>query len=110
MKPSEILSAAADLIEPEGAWTQGANARLRNALGQPTGASDPKAACWCAFGAMLRKTSAPSLNPFYAATGYAEKVIDGVNLRCWNDEKGRTQAEVVSALRKAAELARSEGQ
>ncbi len=48
--PSQVLEAAAKLIEPEGAWTQGANART--AKGRPIGPVEAPASCWCAIGAI----------------------------------------------------------
>ena len=41
--------------------------------------------------------------------GHLRRVVGG-GVAPWNDAPGRTQAEVVAALRKAADLARSEGQ
>lgn len=43
------------------------------------------------------------------AREYVKKAIGIISLVGWNDEPGRTQAEVVSAVRKAAELARATG-
>ena len=103
--PSQVLDAAADLIEPEGAWQQGSwfDTSSELALG-----GDYR--CMCAEGALIlvgcerfSLPSQPAHKFLLAATG-AEDVPD------WNDAPERTQAEVVAALRKAADLARSEGQ
>jgi hypothetical protein len=60
---SEILSAAADLIEPEGAWTKGQFARDKE--GFYSAASGRKAVCWCALGAIKR--TAPDTEAAMAA-------------------------------------------
>lgn len=105
MKPSEILSKAADLIEPEGRWTQGASAHAGDGLA--TGACQDDAICWCLGGAIERtgyghfSAVGDALKYFTATTGGA--------LVSFNDAPGRTQAEVVAKLREAAALAESEG-
>lgn len=106
-KPSEILSAAADLIEPEGRWTQ--NRFAASADGEMRSPQEGEASCWCAWGALLRVAADPSDDAVYDASDIAEAVIGG-NLVMFNDAPDRTQAEVVSALRQAAEKAREAGQ
>lgn len=123
--PSEVLAKAADLIEPEGAWTQfvaASDAPIFNKDDVPTDEDGdeiemderaPEACCWCATGAIWR--SAPgglNVSPGDVraiAAGYAKRVVCD-NVPDWNDAPGRTQAEVVAALRAASEIARSEGQ
>jgi hypothetical protein len=95
--PSEALAKAADLIEPEGAWRQGPSLRdgaqcAVNALAAATRQGQ-------SWGAMIDFA--------YQAIGLD---AGSMALSEWNDAPGRTQAEVVAALRQAAELARSEGQ
>lgn len=92
MRPYEILFKAADLIEPEGRW-------LQDNFADGGG--------FCAAGAI-----------FYASSGISDrrnadiardvfrKIIRRGNIGHWNDAKGRTQAEVVAALRQAALLAK----
>lgn len=93
---AEVLNRAADLIEPEGAWTQGTYGLI----------GDGEYRCLCLYGAVRE-----------AARGYPRavpkgcmSVLDGL---CdndpvgWNDTPGRTQAEVVAKLREAAALALS---
>lgn len=94
-KPSEVLDAAANLIEPEGAWCQG---QFHNGLSH------------CMAGAILLSGG----RVFGAEYGFVSRVAiltfgPHSSLAHFNDAHGRTQAEVVSALRQAAELARSEG-
>lgn len=105
LKPSEILAKAADLIEPEGAWTQGALARTAN--DNVIGPLCDPAVCWCANGSLLRSGASDFVFQtaeyrfMQAATGVGEGFISD-----WNDAPDRTQAEVVAALRRAADLAR----
>ena len=102
MTTREILLKAADLIEPEGKWTQGAYARTVDGTSQlvPNDAS----CCFCAVGALIRLGGTLSDR---VATDAC--LVLGRVLRCrvsdWNDDPRRTQAEVVAALRKAAALA-----
>jgi predicted Abi (CAAX) family protease len=92
--PAQVLNAAADLIEPEGAWKQhGGNLRT----------------CWCAGEAIAHVTVDLDLLDRWVAIGAANNCL-GLLTRQetipWNDVPGRTQSEVVAALRKAAELAK----
>lgn len=100
---SEVLSRAADLIEPEGCWTRGAFARVA-----PGASSVPAhfaaAACWCLMGAVIHE--APATGGIQKrAYEYISSVLGKRHIDEWNDAPDRTQAEVVAALRKAAELA-----
>jgi hypothetical protein len=105
MKPSEILEKAADLIEPEGCWTQGAFAR--DLGGDNTTAQDINAACWCAIGAVIRVTEG---RPFLGATAlrFLASTLENACIPEWNDDLRRTQSEVVSAFRKSASLAKEQ--
>lgn len=106
MNVAEILTKAADLIEPEGAWTQKANAR--DSEGRKTFASGEDAVCFCMAGALI-----------HAGGGaYPKEFVDAVlpparggldRLVFFNDAPERTQAEVVAKLREAAERALSQG-
>ena len=102
MKTSEILSKAADLIEPEGRWTTVWCAIDKNGIGHLNG-NVKDATCWCAIGAVEKSAGGYDAN---AALLFVRDVIDGEFIDDWNDAEGRTQAEVVSALRKASELAK----
>jgi hypothetical protein len=105
LTPAGILTAAAELLESPGAWTQGRWAR--NADDSGTLGNDPAAVCFCMLGAFQRVTHCAET----AAWSAAELILSSM-LRCevpeWNDTEGRTQAEVVAALRAAAELAAKE--
>lgn len=98
--PSEVLAKAADLIEPEGRWMQGEW-------------QDGPRQCFCAEGAMAEIAQvSPCLMDEHSASRFLERAagIPWFGVPTWNDQPGRTQAEVVATLRKASELARSEGQ
>lgn len=106
---SEILSRAADLIEPEGCWTQ--EAERRNAAGQDIDAdvdpadpdSDCEAVCWCMAGAIVAVSPLSILR--WDALGAVKDVIGEDYIPDWNDDDTRTQAEVVAALRAASQKA-----
>ncbi|TKD50193.1 DUF6197 family protein [Sphingomonas baiyangensis] len=99
---ADVLEAAAKLIEPEGAWTQGSLARDEN--GRMVLPRDADACCWCASGAIMHYGGdAPN-----DAWSNFSATIGGV-IPHWNDHQGRTQAEVVAKLREAAALAREQG-
>jgi len=103
---ADILTEAADLIEPEGAWTQG-SWWLTNS-GKPT-MTARYAACMCVEGA-IAKAAGIAPNRVYAhPAGIAlmDVVPNNWELPEWNDAPERTQAEVVAALRAAAEKART---
>lgn len=112
LKPSEVLSRAADLIEPEGAWCQRAFARTATA--QPITYTDyphcrGEVVSRCINGAICE--ASPDLATASKAQRYTARAVDvSAWLPGWNDTPGRTQTEVVSALRKAADLARSAGE
>lgn len=91
----------------ESGWLQGRFAR--NAGGAVVDPRDDCAASFCMIGAVCKVTGRdygdewgdwPELVPLIAVTG--SLIADG--LSGWNDAKGRTQAEVVAAFGKAAEL------
>lgn len=109
---SEILFAAAALIEPEGAWTQGYYARGRS--GRPV-RNKKSATCFCALGAInVAAGNAPDNDARTPQRALEAVLRDGrvdiFDVPEWNDTPGRTQAEVVAKLREAAEKAREQGQ
>lgn len=101
MKASEILSKAADLIEPEGKWCQHAYALTRYGIKVEANCSD--AHCFCAYGAIDRLTETASEE---ASVMDVFKEVIGGEIEEWNDEEGRTQSEVVEKFRQAASLAK----
>jgi hypothetical protein len=99
-----VLRAAADLIEPEGRWTQ--EVQARDASGEECGVLDDDAVCWCIYGALWH-FGIPVYGPEADAveTPLIQVIGADQGIDQWNDVDGRTQAEVVAALRKAADLA-----
>ena len=105
--PSVVLDRAADLIEPEGRWTND---------GDYWNGDDGNPECFCALGAIWFVCDPPGFvgdvenGPAARMLARSLGLPGTLHIAKWNDHLGRTQAEVVAALRKAAELARSEGQ
>lgn len=97
MKPSEILTRAADLIEPPGAWGKGQGTR------NPEG-------CHCVLSAITAADTSGFMSKAWSdAIDFLEQVIGpGACAYKWNDAPERTQAEVVAATRAAAELAKQQ--
>jgi hypothetical protein len=114
---ADVLERAADLIEPEGRWTQGAFSR--NADGSAdldedeTAASNP--VCWCALGAIAEVAGADVTRLLtFASTNtevqakaalYLSRHLNAL-VEDWNDNPDRAHSEVVAKLREAAALAR----
>lgn len=111
---ADVLDRAADLIEPEGAWCQHRLA-LKDAQGRlsrcAVGAVQQAAftASGGKYGSDLQYDAERVLNRFLGrgAAGFVQ-VLGGVGgATTFNDALGRTQAEVVAALRAAAVIARN---
>lgn len=103
---ADILDRAADLIEPEGAWTQGVLGR--DAKGRILMARNlDRAVCFCAQGAIIRASKDAEVLA-YQASQVVRKVIHQEGIGWWNDRRARTQQQVVATLRHAAALARGE--
>ncbi|GAA0729863.1 DUF6197 family protein [Sphingomonas japonica] len=104
---AEVLDRAADLIEPQGAWTQYYYAL--DAYGRETYYAK-EATCFCALGAISVACGAePSEEEGTGPQKLLWKLIGAVPISEWNDAPERTQAEVVAKLREAAALAREQG-
>lgn len=95
---AHVLNAAAKTIARPGRWTQGASARDRT--GKEVLSRSPKAVCWCALGAIGRAASSLGQSPYVSVREFEAFIESEVS--DWNDALGRTQAEVVQALRDAA--------
>lgn len=102
--PADVLRAAADLIEPEGAWTQGhywASPTLDSSdMEEPSKVPDD-AFCFCALGAIARAADEePDHACGHPAAEALKREVGPVHI--WNDAPERTQAEVVAKLREVA--------
>lgn len=100
MSPSEVLRAAADLIEQPGAWNTGSFARSENDV--PCDPRDEAAKCWCVSGAIQKIEGPNGWQGWNLFDGYA-RMRGYRHMADFNDDK--SQPEVVAALRNAAHLA-----
>lgn len=105
---ADVLERAADLIEPEGAWTQGAYAVGEDFTAEDDGDDWPEApTCFCLMGAIawVQEIDRPGDIDFARFSPSLGLSVDYV--ANWNDAPSRTQAEVVAKLREAALRARA---
>ena len=107
MGVADVLNKAADLLEPEGAWTQGVYGRSSSGA-VTTQAGVKKAACRCMIGALFAASDERSIYDLEHSAAY-QVLVSHLSVEDeptdWNDAPGRTQAEVVAALRQAAKQA-----
>lgn len=106
---ADVLDAAANIIEPEGAWTRGTYAADRCNDSVDTLSSDAK--CFCAMGAVYRAVEASSIyktGPIVLVGDVRRYLYNflGCSAASFNDHPDRKQSEVVAALRAAATSAR----
>lgn len=106
----EVLRAAADLCGK--GWTQGRRAVDKS--GYPVYVMSPKACKFCMVGGIYRAVGDESHEDFVndcrrIIRRHLGKSSDS-GLASWNDARIRTQAEVVAALRGAADLAEREAE
>ena len=105
---AEVLNAAADLLERPNAWAQWIWAKGAN--GQPVWVgNDEKAVCWCIEGAFERIVGHRDFYQLRFAARDAFSAANGDSPIAYNDAPGRTQSEVVAALRRAAQQATAGG-
>jgi len=99
---TSLLNAAADLLAQPGAWTQGAYAR--DMFGSDVGSQwSDDAVCFCVMGALNQVREAQHDAVILGSLSHAIRAVNGgYPIAEWNDAPGRTQAEVVAALRAAA--------
>jgi hypothetical protein len=97
----EILHRAADLIEEFG-WCQGAYSQCEH--GHPYCEEHPLGS-HCAEGAIMQGLADLGSSALYAETVASLERRVGCALPRWNDQPGRTKAEVISFLRETAERA-----
>ncbi len=97
--PTEVLEAAADLLEKPGAWTQGCFAR--NAEGRKVDMWSLEASCFCVSAAIQKSEGPRRFGAWDRFDGYIRQ-RGFRHMAEFNDAPGRTQAEVVAALRQAS--------
>jgi hypothetical protein len=108
---AEVLAKAADLIEPAGAWCRDWTARRLNdrdpTISEATLSADPRAIQWGGLGAIYKIGLDAGLTnaQCWAALEFAARAVETDRFTRWAWDPRRTQAEVVAALRKAAEIA-----
>lgn len=98
---ADILNRAADLLEKPGAWHQGSwfDTSSTRAI------ADGDYSCMCAEGALvLAIERGPYAIEDHPAFDVLTEFVGG-SIVNWNDEPGRTQAEVVATFREAAKSA-----
>jgi hypothetical protein len=111
--PADTLRAARALIAEKG-WTQGSVAV--DAAGKLTDAADlDRAACFCAWGAVIAVTRFHDNEECRAIERDACRLLARAigkssigHIIIWNDEAGRTREEVLTAFDKAIALAETE--
>jgi hypothetical protein len=107
-KLSRVLSAAADLIEPKDCWVRDWTARKVNekdpSLTDACLATDPRAIKWGGLGAIYKvgREMGLSNDDCWAAQDVAARTVGVKRFTDWAWAPGRSQVEVVDALREAA--------
>lgn len=91
---------AVELREHPERWTQGCNARDK--YGMDALIRDPDATAWCAVGLTHKHLTEEELDVAWDVLCRAMRTD---NIPSFNDEEGRTAAEVADAFDKAAALA-----
>lgn len=103
MNGSELLREAETLVAR--GWCQHAAARTRH--GSAVDVAAGNAAEWSLVGALQAATfsdSSTSVDDLRDALGSIADLIEDPSLIDWNDEPGRTQAEVQQLLERAAKI------
>jgi hypothetical protein len=96
----KLLLAAAELIHRKG-WCQ--RVAARNRAGTVEAYDSKWAVRFCPLGAFWRVSKQANLtDPLYRSAMDALCAVVGRRVISWNDARGRTKAEVVAAMRKAA--------
>lgn len=109
VRVSEVLDRAAGLAAREDGWCQHRFGPMDDGRAY-RGLPNPNANCLA--GCLGRAAHLCGLTRTGLEFDQAHKALRSVikmnSIATWNDEEGRTQAEVVAALRKAADLARAQ--
>ena len=113
MTPQNVLRHAAEMLQQEGAWVQGVLARNKDGSVVPP--ENWAAVCWCAAGAISAATvrlcgSAHSELCFRMENGARDLMkrqigaMHSTAITLWNDAGHRMKGEVVTEMRKAAQI------
>ncbi len=94
--PCDLLLGARYLLQGPGAWCRGTFAR--DLYGREVDAVSPLARAWCLEGAVARAAWQNRADPavWEAALALLRREVGAVGP--WNDQEGRTQAEVLALL------------
>jgi hypothetical protein len=102
----EVLRKARELLSDPVKWTRGEERTFaRNAAGKRVAPTDPSAACFCAFGALMRAFGGHRI--WDGPALYLEQAVEEVacsGVIYWNDHIA-DHADILSAFDKAIELA-----
>jgi len=106
MSALDILTKARELIADPARWTQGALARTTNR--ETVSPYDNSAICWCLVGACSRASAtdeaSDDFGPALAALEDACVAAGGgASIPSFNDQPGRTHAQVLAVLDAATE-------
>lgn len=99
-----IFAGMAATLADRARWTQGAEAR--DAAGKPVPATDPRAVCWCVYGARrleLAKVKCPALHRRLddETDEMLHEAANGVSPSAVNDDRTAVHAEVLALIRRA---------
>ena len=98
---ASVLDAAADLLEPHGAWCQRVGARLG-----PGGVEQRCAATAINVAALsATRSGAPETAGVWARIilqTSIRRTLPAWDIESWNDTRSRTKAQVIAAMREAA--------
>jgi len=105
----DILKAAREKLEGEGAWTKGAFARTKD--GNVIGYEEKNAVCFCALGALRRVTDEDDPGSQRASFKATEKLIEalgGSSIPAMNDHLETTQLHMLMSFDFAILMAEDE--
>lgn len=107
---ADVLDRAADLIEPEGAWTKGPFAvdKCGREVFEHLRGYPKEAVAFCAAGAITQASRGRNWRR-REAKDLADSLTPVGSIIQFNEDRGRTQSEVVAKLREAAAKAREQG-
>lgn len=103
-----VLRRAAELIAEPERWTR--ETLARDANGKECQECSVKAVQWCALGAIVRAAADAGIGSHWGDASWALRLHLGIrNTGEWNDHPSRRHAEVLAALRAAADAQERNG-